>query len=635
MYTTYFGLKEKPFRLVPDPEFLFLSASHEEALAHLSYAVSQQEGFAEVTGEVGTGKTTLCRSFLEEVGPDVETAFIFNSKLDARQLVSAILTELAIECESDDTADMTQALYAFLLEKRSLGKTVVLLIDEAQNLSRETLEQLRLLSNFETTRNKLLQIILVGQPELSDLLNSHDMRQLRQRINLSCHIRPLSLEETRQYISHRVNRASVYARSLFSSGAVRQIFRYSKGTPRLINILCDRALVAAFSLDKKEVTQNLVKTAYKEVGATEGKGRSYLKGHKAEQAPALWALAFAIGLILFLVFFFSSPPPKNTESDPADMNPGVAQGPLSEKSGWSGADLEKGGGNGTLRGSALDQAPVPGIKQGLSAPLEALSGNNVQAETEPVAQPSELPGPQAFPLISTADQIRSFLVQSASASAASREKALSLVLSLWGKDVDAGTLGSGFQDPDIEDGRYFEIRAMQQQLKVLHLQGHKDQIKLFNLPAILPFSVDGYAGFLAVIRLEDENICAVAGRDARHGIRVNLETLSPFLGQDIFVVWKDVFGGGGLISPASAPAVVISLKLALRQIGFKEIAPTAAYDRPVINAVKTIQARYGLDSDGLVGPMTKIVLFRELETARHARDKSVESSGLSSRAMVN
>ncbi len=306
MYTTHFGLKEKPFRLVPDPEFLFLSTSHEEALAHLTYAVSQQEGFVEVTGEVGTGKTTLCRSFLENLDQTVESAFIFNPKLDADQLLKAILAELDIACPAGDAADMTHALYEFLLEKKIQGKSVILLIDEAQNLSRETLEQLRLLSNLETTRSKLLQIILVGQPELSELLNSHEMRQLRQRISLSCRIMPLSRPETFAYITHRVSRVSLNGRELFTHRAVDLIYRYSGGIPRLINILCDRSLVAAFGQGKDLVFPDMVKAACKEVNAGHNR-RSMGMFPPIIGSGRFWVLICTVMVAcLSLVFLFSA-----------------------------------------------------------------------------------------------------------------------------------------------------------------------------------------------------------------------------------------------------------------------------------------------------------------------------------------
>jgi len=200
MYNKFFGFKEKPFKLVPNPEYLFLSKSHEEALAHLSYAIYHGEGFVEIIGEVGTGKTTLCRVFLENLDKSIEAAYIFNPKLDALQLLKVINDEFGIDSSPDNTKDLIDILNSFLIEKKSSGQKVLVLIDEAQNLSLEVLEQLRLLSNLETTREKLLQIILVGQPELGEMLASHKLRQLGQRITINCQLTPLSYAETRDYI---------------------------------------------------------------------------------------------------------------------------------------------------------------------------------------------------------------------------------------------------------------------------------------------------------------------------------------------------------------------------------------------------------------------------------------------------
>ena len=208
MYKKFFSFRERPFKLVPNPEYYYVSRSHEEAMAHLSYAISEGDGFVEITGEVGTGKTTLCRVFLDNLDERTEVAYIFNPRLGPKQLLKTIADELGIRCRSDDIKALIDALNIYLIRMKTEGKRVVLLVDEAQNLSRRVLEQLRLLSNLETNRSKLLQIILVGQPELGELLDSYDLRQLAQRITLSCHLSPLTFREVREYIEHRILVAS-------------------------------------------------------------------------------------------------------------------------------------------------------------------------------------------------------------------------------------------------------------------------------------------------------------------------------------------------------------------------------------------------------------------------------------------
>ena len=265
MYKNFFGFKERPFKLVPDPAYLFLSKSHEVALAHLNYAVIQGEGFVEITGEIGTGKTTLCRAFLENLDDKTKAAYIFNPKLNSIQLLKAINDEFGISSHADNTKDLIDSLNVFLIEEKSKGANVILVIDEAQTLDNEVLEQIRLLSNLETTKHKLLQIVLVGQPELEERLDSRELRQLGQRITLSSQLIPLSYKEAIQYIQHRISIASRKPSIKFAHAAYKAIYQYSSGIPRLINIVCDRALMTAYVHEQEKITGNIVKSAIKEL----------------------------------------------------------------------------------------------------------------------------------------------------------------------------------------------------------------------------------------------------------------------------------------------------------------------------------------------------------------------------------
>jgi general secretion pathway protein A len=265
MYTQFFGFRERPFKLVPNPDYLFLGRTHEEALAHLRYAVNEGDGFVEIIGEIGTGKTMLCRTFLEGLGSDVESAYIFNPRMDALDLLKAINDEFGIPGAHDSVKALIDELNAFLIEKKAAGKKVILVIDEAQNLSRDVLEQIRLLSNLETTKDKLLQIVLAGQPELGVMLNSYALRQLGQRISLSCRLAPLSYAETKAYIAHRVHVAAQKPMALFSRPALGRIYQFSGGIPRLINMACDRSLLAAFSRNRLKVSGAIAKSAIREL----------------------------------------------------------------------------------------------------------------------------------------------------------------------------------------------------------------------------------------------------------------------------------------------------------------------------------------------------------------------------------
>ncbi len=280
MYEKFFNFREKPFKLVPNPDYLFLSKSHEETLAHLNYALAEGDGFVEIIGEVGTGKTTLCRTFLESLAPDTIAAYIFNPMLGPRQLIRAINDELGIKYDSDNIKDLIDNLNAFLMRKKAQRKKVILLIDEAQNLSRNVLEQLRLLSNLETNQEKLLQIILVGQPELSEILDSHELRQLSQRITLRYHLSPLNHKETVAYIRYRLNIAAQNSAIKFDRSAFRQIYKYSRGIPRVINIACDRSLLTAFGLGRHKITGSIARASIKELMGARTAGKFDLAGLK-------------------------------------------------------------------------------------------------------------------------------------------------------------------------------------------------------------------------------------------------------------------------------------------------------------------------------------------------------------------
>ena len=242
MYTAFYGLREKPFSLTPDPRFLFLSASHREALAHVLYGIEQGDGFMVLTGEVGTGKTTLCRTLLERLGPDTEVAFLFNPTLSGAELLHAISGEFGLSAEGRSRAELHDQLNQFLLRMKGDDRRVLLIIDEAQNLATGTLEEIRLLSNLETSTAKLIQILLFGQPELDEKLASRELRQLQQRVTVRWRLAPMSAPETFEYVRHRVRIAAGGERRLFTESALSEIRRRTRGVPRLVNLLCDRCL---------------------------------------------------------------------------------------------------------------------------------------------------------------------------------------------------------------------------------------------------------------------------------------------------------------------------------------------------------------------------------------------------------
>jgi general secretion pathway protein A len=259
MYQKFFGLRESPFNVNPDPRFLFLTRQIQEALAGLTYGIQNKKGFILLTGEVGTGKTTLLNRLLDWLrGRRVKTAYIFNSKLDVNQLFDFIMAEFEIPCESREKSQVLLRLNQWLLERYRAGETAVLIIDEAQNLSSEVLEEIRLLTNLETSTEKLLQIVLTGQPELEQKLKMPELRQLRQRITLRCHTAPLSLEETFGYIAERLRIGGANGEPIFSKEAIEAVHRYSRGIPRVVNLLCEHSLVNSYVDSLRPVPAHLV-----------------------------------------------------------------------------------------------------------------------------------------------------------------------------------------------------------------------------------------------------------------------------------------------------------------------------------------------------------------------------------------
>ena len=265
MHKQFFGFRENPFKLAPDPAYLFLSSGHEEALAHLKYGISQGEGFISITGKTGVGKTLICIAFIDSLCEKTEVAYFSNPILSPEQLLKKIHRKFKISSDEYNAKSLLDAFYSFLMEKRRGRKRVVLIIDEAQKLEKDVFEQIRLLSNLETSRDKLIQIVLVGQPELTEMLNSYELRQMGQRISVSYHINPLTSLETKEYILYRINIASQGAQVEFDQSVFRHIFRYSSGIPRLINIACDKMLSTSYIYGQKRITGDIAKAAIREL----------------------------------------------------------------------------------------------------------------------------------------------------------------------------------------------------------------------------------------------------------------------------------------------------------------------------------------------------------------------------------
>ena len=265
MYEKFYGLNERPFNVTPDPRFLYVGEQHQEALAHLIYGIYERKGFMVLTGEVGTGKTTLINTLLERLNHSVKTAFIFNPNLTLRDLFISIKNEFGLKSGFKTKADFLNILNHFLIERLKRKENAVIIIDEAQNLQPGILEEIRLLLNLETSKDKLLQVILSGQPELDHKLNLPQLRQLKQRISMRYHLYPLEKKETNDYIKERMRIAGCRDHSIFTDKAISEIYKFSKGVPRLINIISDNSLLIGYATNQQKIIPKIVSESIKDL----------------------------------------------------------------------------------------------------------------------------------------------------------------------------------------------------------------------------------------------------------------------------------------------------------------------------------------------------------------------------------
>ncbi|GAB6145720.1 AAA family ATPase [Desulfocicer niacini] len=565
MYSRFFGFNERPFKLVPNPDYLYMSQTHQEAMAHLVYALDSGDGFVEITGEVGTGKTTLCRSFIEGLDKNTEVAYIFNPVLDPVELLRAVNAEFGISDDGQNTRALINSLNAFLIEQKAQAREVILVIDEAQLLTRNELEQIRLISNLETTRSKLLQIILVGQPELRHLLNSQELRQLRQRITLSCHLQPLSLKDTENYIRHRLKLASRGQAVTFSHGAVEKIFKYSRGIPRLINISCDRALLTAFGLDQRKVSTNIAGTAIKEleIGTrAHGLRRPY-------QRKTMLVMACVIALILLVAGY--------------ELR---IFAPLIHDQ---------------ISAVALDPSMV------------ALKSRAPEKEEEPKAVPAlqaDLPltSVDKTPEDETAARVHLMAFLNEGRQTASREEAFEAVADLWHID----SLSIPGQIDDIDDFAFFQQAGRQNGLTIYRSENDLELLIKLDLPAVLKFiSQKSLIPFFLILTGSQDDLVLL--RDGKEGeeIMVSVQSLKASWSGVAYIPWKNFMSLSGTLPGNAGKEDILILKRLLREIGYNDIDPGPEYDRKTRNAIIQVQRQYGLTIDGVVGSMTKIVLYKE------------------------
>lgn len=566
MYPEYFGLKEASFSITPDPHYLYLGQRHREALAHLLYGAGDSGGFVLLTGEVGTGKTTICRAFLEQLPEHVDVALILNSAVSVPELLHAVCGELGIEVPEGETSPkiLVDRLNSYLLEAHAKGRRPVLMIDEAQNLKTEVLEQIRLLTNLETHKHKLLQIFLVGQPELRELLQRRNLRQLSQRITARYHLTPLNREETAEYIRHRLAVAGV-ERQLFTAAAVRRIYRLSGGVPRLVNILCDRALLGAFATGSDRVDRRIVSRASREL-----QGKPHATEWRRWLRPAAWAtlaLTLAIGLGWLAHVRMDQGRTGSRQASPAMAGtPGTA--------GEQAAPIETAG--------EPAAAPPPETLPA-TEPSETRQASAVAAMEQPrrASTPVErTPPPPTLPPAFILDET----------------EALRLLLQQWSIDLP--------RDLAIAPCRFAESHALRCRMG----RGDWKSLQFYDRPALIEVSgEERQTGYALVTGLGPEQVTLAAGDVETRFPRSTID--AGWSGEFLFL-WKPAQGRRSWINHRSPAAAVLWLKQRLGQVpGVALEEPNSTlFDAALRESVRTFQRRHGLEADGIVGPETLIQL---------------------------
>jgi general secretion pathway protein A len=608
MYTAFYGLREKPFALSPDPRFLFLAESHREALAHLLYGIEQGEGFIVITGEVGTGKTTICRTLLGRLGADTAVAFLFNPKLSALELMQSIHDELGLSGAGASWRELNDELNRFLVAKRHEGKRVLLVIDEAQNLAPDTLEQIRLLSNLETDTSKLIQIVLLGQPELDAKLSEPELRQLRQRITVYWKLVPLSASETADYVRHRLRIAAGIERPLFHPAAEREVRRLSGGIPRLVNVICDRALLAGYAAGVREIGPRLVAQAATELELDTARSRlarlrdalPWLQKRTAGRrwfAAAGILAAVAVGVGLGTVWA-RSPSSHSTDlaapahvdvaaADPASTPNGVATAPPRETP----VDATR---------SAEPPSRVVATEAAASPPAPGIAASSADARDGASTALTEAPA--------ASDPARSSTLAallSASAPGAITSRAVDAALRAWGEPA----LGSDALG--VADGlAAFTERGF----SVLSLSAVQlESLAALGYPAFVVLPTDEGVGRLGWLTAVDGDVVTLdgVGRDAP--IRLPASELEAQWTGEAFVVWRDFETLPDVIGVGERGDAVRFVQRSLAELGFTTLSPSGEFDVQTLAAVLAFQHSHSLAPDGSVGPRTKMALYRALQ----------------------
>ncbi|HTT06364.1 MAG TPA: AAA family ATPase [Steroidobacteraceae bacterium] len=571
MYLTFFGLSEKPFAITPDPRYLYLSARHADALAHLVYGINEAGGFIQLTGEVGTGKTTTIRSLLARAPKNAEIALILNPKLAPGEFLRSLCEELGLgvaDADDDNTKELVDVLNRHLLRMHGRARRVVLIVDEAQDLSPEVLEQIRLLTNLETETQKLLQIILIGQPELRTLLARQDLRQLAQRITGRYHLDPLSREETAAYVRHRLRVAGATA-DIFSRGALREVYRVSGGIPRVINIVCDRALLGAYTQDLHEVPAGLVRRAGGEVFGRTLAPAWVPMATAAAAAVLLAASAFALWrYVPHHPLASRAVPATAATAGPAAAGAGTALTPTATAAAPPPAAATAGAAPGVAARVA------PAVRPAVATSAAAAAGSAVRAQ-EPTARLAAL--------------------LAAHRDSTDTDTAFSSLMGLWKVRYIRGNTDGCSQ-------------AVAQGLQCLARRGSLAQLTLLNRPAILMLTDERGTPYQVVLRsLSGDDVELQLGAQRA---RVSIADLTRYWFGDFLLLWHPAVRDAAGLALGMHGAPVQRLRSQLeRWRGLAAAAQSSdRYDASLMQLVEQFQRASHLAVDGVAGIETQVAL---------------------------
>ena len=571
VYQDFFGFSEKPFDLTPDPKYLYLSPKHKEVLAHLVYGLQENNGFLKIIGEVGTGKTMICRSFLRELRTDFNIAYIFNPAINELELLQTINSELGLPGKSKSKKKLIDLLNAFLLEERAKGHRVVVIIDEAQDLEPKVMEQLRLLSNLETDTEKLIQIVLIGQPELEKVLAKDGLRQLRQRITIQWELLPLNLEETRGYIQHRLNVALGKGKVRFSRQAVETVFRYSRGIPRMINVISDRTLLIAYTEGTKKISPQIVKIAVKDIGSLVP---------LESWADKFWKLvipsAIAAGIGVFALNFFALP-----EFDNKPQGKDIA--------------------------ALIKEDPID-----LSSPGELINYSAASATVAPSSNAAEVV-PQSVAVVEAASKP---IPSNGMLSISDSEKLVTYLSSLTLMESKLEAVKWIFESwniapENLQDKEDLEILIEDYQLLQYEMNGTMKRLQSLNYPALLEIALPNAQGtkYLALSSIKGDT--GVFGSVDK--IEMPLSIINSIWTRKAIVLWKDFENLPESFDLGFEGKEAVWLQKNLRLLGYFQGREAPLYGPKTIRAVRRLQRNNNIKDDGKFQVDSKMLVYNLLQ----------------------